>query len=66
MIQAVLALVKRFFPQVMLPVTITFGFLGYQLESYLRSPRVLSELELKSVMERRQDRTLKEMDLESK
>ena len=66
MIPVLVAFVKRFFPQVMLPVTITVGFLGYQLESYLRSPRVPSELEVKSVIERRQDRILREMDQKSK
>lgn len=62
MLQVVLVLVKRIFPQIMLPITITVGFIGYQLEGYLRSPRPELEADSKSVIEQRQERMLRDMD----
>lgn len=52
--------IKRYFPQIMLPITITVGFIGYSIENYLRPPKALPSS--KSTTERREERRLKELE----
>ncbi len=61
--QIALRLVQRFFPQVILPITITIGFVGYSVETYIRPPKSLDQLPLsQSVSEVRQERLLEDME----
>lgn len=61
MLQLALTFVKRYFPQLMLPVTITIGFIGYSIENYLRKPVEAPERP-KSVSELREERRLKDIE----
>jgi hypothetical protein len=61
MLQLGLTFVKRFFPQLMLPFTITVGFIGYSIENYLRAPVKVAERP-KSISELREERRLKDLD----
>lgn len=59
MLQVALRLVQRLFPQVILPLTITIGFIGYSMENYFRPQLRVNELpSSKSVSELRQERQL--------
>jgi len=58
--QFAMQIVKRYFPQVLLPVTITVGFIGYSIETYIRSPPPVEKS--KSVSELREERRLRQMD----
>ena len=50
---------RRYFPQIMLPITITIGFIGYSIENYLRPP--VAPANSKSRSEMREERRLKEL-----
>ena len=50
---------RRYFPQIMLPITITVGFIGYSIESYFRSP--VAPANTKSTSEMREERRLREL-----
>jgi hypothetical protein len=50
---------RRYFPQLMLPVTITVGFIGYSIENYLRPP--IAPPTSKSTSEMREERRLREL-----
>ena len=57
--QVALKFVQRFFPQILLPITITIGFIGYSMENYIRPQPAVKELPMsKSVSELRQERQL--------
>lgn len=58
--QIAVQVAKRYFPQAMLPITITVGFIGYTIESSLRSPRTVERS--RSVAEMREERRLEEME----
>ena len=58
--QLAIQIVKRYFPQIMLPITITVGFIGYSIENYLR-PQVKPPTSSKSTSEAREERRLREM-----
>ena len=58
--QIAIQVVKRYFPQILLPITITVGFIGYSIENYIRPPRQLTQ-QSKSISEQREERRLKEM-----
>ena len=45
----------------LLPITITIGFVGYSVETYIRPP-IKPENKSKSVAERREERRLREME----
>ncbi len=64
MLQAGLILVRRFFPQIMLPITITVGFIGYSIENYFRPPS-LPEGKSQSVSEIREERRLRDLEKKS-
>ena len=57
--QIAIQLVKRYFPQIMLPITITVGYIGYTIEGYLRPHRIMEHT--KSVGEQREERRLEQM-----
>ena len=57
--QLALQIAKRYFPQIMLPITITIGFIGYSIENYLRPP--VAPPTTKSTSEMREERRLREM-----
>ena len=61
MLQAGLILIRRAFPQIMLPITITIGFIGYSIENYFRRPQ-LPDAMSQSVIEIREERRLKELE----
>ena len=58
--QIAMQVAKRYFPQVLLPITITVGFIGYSIENYIRSPQPGEKS--KSVSEIREERRLSQMD----
>ena len=58
--QVAIRFVRRYFPQVMLPVTITIGFIGYSIENYLRPP--VAPPTSKSTTELREERRLRELE----
>ena len=58
-VQLGLRLVRRYFPQIMLPITITVGFIGYSIENYLRPP--VAPPTSKSMSELREERRLREL-----
>ncbi len=61
--QLALRFLQRFFPQVILPITITIGFIGYSIETYARPPKSLDQLPpSQSVSERRQERLLEDLE----
>ena len=62
--QIAIQIAKRYFPQVMLPITITIGFIGYSIETYWRPLKPL-EGRPKSVSELREERRLREMETKS-
>lgn len=66
MIQLAVQLIKRFVPQVMLPITITIGFIGYSIESYFRKPVANHGSESQSVIEIREERRLRDIENEKK
>ena len=57
--QIAVQIAKRYFPQVMLPVAIVVGFIGYSLETYVRPPRQVEGGQ--SASERREERRLEAM-----
>ena len=46
-------------PWIMLPVTMTIGFIGYNFENLVRRPKSIPKVE--STLERREERRLKEL-----
>ena len=58
--QIVLQVAKRYFPQILLPITITVGFIGYSIETYIRPPQPAEKS--KSVSEIREERRLRKLD----
>ena len=60
MAQYALVFARRYWPQLMLPVTIPIGFLGYWLESRFRSRREVEPVQ--SVVEQREERRLQAME----
>lgn len=46
-------------PWIMLPITMTIGFIGYNFENLVRRPK---SIKTQSTLERREERRLKEMD----
>ena len=56
--QLVFGAVRAYAPWIMLPVTITVGYIGYSLEWMIRKPR---NLELKGIQEQREERRLEEL-----
>lgn len=58
--QVAVTLVRRYFPQILLPITMAVGFIGYSIENYLRKPVQAGELS-KSTSELREERRLKSM-----
>ena len=53
--QIVLQVAKRYFPQILLPITITVGFIGYSIETYIRPPQPAEKS--KSVSETKDEKT---------
>ena len=51
--------VRVYAPWIMLPITMTIGFIGYNFENLLRGSKSLPKVE--STLERREERRLKEM-----
>lgn len=51
--------VRRYAPGIMLPVTITVGFIGYNLEWAVRTSKPVETV--KSTQEQREERRLKEV-----
>lgn len=60
--QIAIQLLKRYFPQVVLPIAIVVGYIGYSIETRLRPPRQVEGQ--KSASERREERRLEEMSRE--
>lgn len=58
--QIAVQVAKRYFPQILLPVTITVGFIGYSIETYIRPPQPAEKS--KSVSEIREERRLRRLD----
>ena len=58
--QYALIFARRYWPQLMLPVTIPVGFFGYWLESRFRSRREVEPVP--SVVEQREERRLQAME----
>ena len=66
-VQLALRLIQRFFPQVILPITITIGFIGYSIETYARPPKTVDQLPASlSVSEQRQERLLQDLQKSKK
>ena len=55
----IVSAVRAYAPWIMLPVTMTIGFIGYNFENFVRRPK--SILKVESTLERREERRLKEM-----
>ncbi len=58
----VFRIVRVYAPWVLLPVTMTIGFIGYNLETAARTRYGKTIEQPKSIEEQRQDRRLKEMN----
>ena len=56
--QIVVGVVRAYAPWIMLPVTITVGYIGYSLEWMIRKPNLEGP---KSIQEQREERRLEEM-----
>lgn len=61
--QIAVRVVRRYFPQIMLPITMTIGFIGYTLESYVRPRRAVQHTP--SASEQREERRLQELQQKS-
>jgi hypothetical protein len=59
--QLIINLVRTYAPWIMLPVTITVGFIGYNMERWFRRPNYVEPP--KSTEEKRQERLLKDIDV---
>ena len=57
--QLVVGAVRVYAPWIMLPVTITVGYIGYSLEWMIRKPRNLEGP--RSIQEQREERRLEEL-----
>lgn len=60
--QLVLNAVRTYAPWVMLPITITVGFIGYNMEQWIRNPQSQS-ISSMSTEERRKERQLRELSV---
>lgn len=58
--QLVINAIRVYAPWIMLPITITVGYVGYKFEGWFRKPQALEPAE--SVEEIRLERKLKEFD----
>lgn len=58
--QLILNAVRTYAPWVMLPITITVGFIGYNMERWIRNPQSQS-ISSMSTEERRKERQLREL-----
>lgn len=58
--QIAIQILKRYFPQVLLPITIVVGFIGYSIENYVRPAKAVERS--KSVSEEREERRLRQME----
>ena len=61
--QLIVAAVRQYTPWIMLPITITVGFAGYNLEGWLRGDRRIEPN--KSIEEKRHERQLVELEREN-
>ena len=54
--------IPRVVPQILLPITITVGFIGYTIEGYVRSRSPPALEASKSISELREERRLQELE----